>query len=175
MAATIEELKAEFFPLVADWLADPAINRWLSGEWRDKPATPSIVAIAVRNRRNRLFLVRCDGTPCGLVALAEIDLADRLAMAWYLMGDSTFAGRGVTSDALAQLVALGFRELALECIYAWVMEDNAGSARVLEKSGFSKVGRLRHAALSQGRQVDRIYFDVSAEDLREPGSEAHGS
>ena len=161
--ATIEELKPEFFPLVAGWLAEPAISQWLSGEWRDKPATPTIVAIAIRNRRNRMFLVRCDGTPCGLVALAEIDVADRLAMAWYLMGDATFAGRGVTSEALSQLVAFGFGDLALECIYAWVMEDNPGSARVLEKSGFSKAGRLRRAALSHGRQVDRIYFDVIRE------------
>jgi RimJ/RimL family protein N-acetyltransferase len=159
--ATIEELKPEFFGLVASWLANPEINRWLSGEWREKPATASIVAIAVRNRRNRLFLVRSDDTPCGLVALGEIDLADRLAMAWYLMGDLQFRGRGITSDALTQLVSLGFNDLGLCCIYAWVMVGNEGSVRVLEKSGFSKVGRLRNAALSHGRQVDRIYFDRS--------------
>lgn len=157
---TIEQLQPEFFALVADWLGDPAINQWLTGEWRDKPATASLVAIAVRNRHNRMFLVRCDGTPCGIVALADIDLADRLAMAWYLLGDSNFSGRGITSDALSQLVAIGFGELALECIYAWIMEDNVRSARVLEKIGFSTAGRLRRAALCRGQQVDRIYFDV---------------
>ena len=51
---TIEALRPEFFALVASWLAAPEINQWLGGEWREKPATASIVAIAVRNRRNRL-------------------------------------------------------------------------------------------------------------------------
>ena len=70
---TIEELAPADFDVVARWLARPEINQWLSGEWRTCEASPSLVAIAVRNRRNRLYLVRHDTLPCGLVALGEID------------------------------------------------------------------------------------------------------
>src|SRR6476620_6316795 len=158
---TIELLRPVHFEQVAGWLARPEINRWLSGEWRDHKATPSIVAITVRNRRNRLYLVRHESVPCGLVAVAEIEPSDRLAMVWYLLGEERFKGRGIISDAVRQLAQLAFSELSLASLYAWIMEDNLASRRVLEKSGFRECGRFRNAAWSNGKQVDRIYFDLN--------------
>ena len=64
---SIEPLLPEHFEQVAGWLSRPETNKWLSGEWRDHEATPSILAIAVRNRRNKLYLVRHESSPCGLV------------------------------------------------------------------------------------------------------------
>lgn len=156
---TIEQLQPEHFEQVAEWLARPEINQWLSGEWREHRATAAMIAITARNRRNRLYLVRHEAAPCGLVALAEIDVADRLAMIWYVLGDSRLEGHGITSEAVRQLAKIGFSELSLASIYAWIMEDNFGSRRVLERSGFQECGRLRRAARRGERQIDRIYFD----------------
>lgn len=157
---TIEDLTPSDFELVAGWLSNREINRWLTAEWRDKVATGVLVAVMMRNKKNRVCLVRWNGQPVGLVALADIDTADATAMVWYLLGDSACAGRGIISSAVNQLAAKCFRELKLESIYAWVMEDNAASARVLKKAGFREAGRLRRAAHSNGRQIDRIYFDL---------------
>lgn len=157
---TIEPLLPEQFDQVAGWLSRPEINKWLSGEWRDRPATSSILAITVRNRRNQLYLVRSESVSCGLVGLAEIDLADRIAMVWYLLGDERLKGRGIISEAVRQLARLAFEDLSLSSLHAWIMEDNIASRRVLEKSGFRECGRFRNAACLSGRQVDRIYFDL---------------
>jgi RimJ/RimL family protein N-acetyltransferase len=157
---TIEALQPDNFERVAGWLSRPEINRWLSGEWRDHEATPGILAITVRNRRNRLYLVRHKSAPCGLVAFAEIDLADRLAMVWYILGEERLKGQGIISEAVRQLARVAFAELSLASLYAWIMEDNVASRRVLEKSGFRECGRFRNAVCSQGRQVDRVYFDL---------------
>jgi RimJ/RimL family protein N-acetyltransferase len=46
------------------------------------------------------------------------------------------------------------------------MEDNAGSKRVLQKAGLREAGRIRSAASSGGHQVDRIYFDLIASEVR---------
>jgi RimJ/RimL family protein N-acetyltransferase len=145
---------------IAAWLSRPEINQWLTGEWRNRAANPSILAIACRNRRNRLFLVRHDGGACGLVGLAEIDRADRIAMVWYLLGDERVKRRGIISEAVRQVAKLAFSEMELMCIYAWIMEENCASRRVLEKSGFREVGRVRRAANFNGRQMDRVYFDL---------------
>jgi len=157
---TIEPLRPDDFEQVARWLSRPEINKWLSGEWRDCEATASILAITVRNRRNKLYLVRQDSDACGLVALADIDLADKLAMIWYLLGDEQLKGRGIISEAVRQLSRRAFSELSLASLHAWIMEDNLASRRVLEKSGFRECGRFRKAACSHGRQVDRLYFDL---------------
>jgi RimJ/RimL family protein N-acetyltransferase len=159
---TIEELQPASFELAARWLSKEPINRWLTAEWRNRTTDPKILAIAVRNRKNRIFLVRSGETACGLVGLADIDLSDKTAMAWYLLGEDKFSGQGVTSSAVLQMAQHGFEEMHLESIYAWIMADNAASRRVLEKSGFAQSGRIRRAANSNGTQVDRIYFDLIA-------------
>jgi RimJ/RimL family protein N-acetyltransferase len=164
---TIEELLPEHFALVAAWLSKADINRWLTAEWRNRVVSTTGLAIALRNPRNRLFLVRVNGQACGLTALADIEVADATAMIWYFLGDSALSRRGIASDAVKQVVRKSFQELKLQSLYAWVMEDNVASAKLLRKVGFREVGRIRQAASSNGRQVDRLYFDIVAGECLE--------
>ncbi len=162
---TIEELTQPHFDLVAGWLSNREINRWLTAEWRDKVATAVLMAVMLRNKKNRVFLVRWNDQPVGLTALADIDIADATAMVWYFLGDSTLAGKGIVSSAVTQMAKKCFQELKLKSLYAWAMADNLASARVLQKAGFQKAGKLRQAACSNGEQVDRIYFDLLASEV----------
>ena len=161
---TIEELTPDDFSQVAEWLSDPANNRWLTSDWRNREVTHVLVGLAVRNKKNRLFLVRADGRPCGLVALADIDPGDRTAMIWYLLGEKSLAGRGIVTQAVKHLAEAAFGDLGLSSLYAWLMADNLSSRRVLEKAGFREVGYIRRATCSAGQQVDRIYFDLTPDE-----------
>lgn len=157
---TLSPLSPEHFELVARWLSNPAIHRWLSGEWRRNETSAAIIGIAVRNKKNRLFLVSHLGVPCGIVGLSDIEPLDRTAMLWYLLGDSQLAGKGIISDAVSSLLGIAFGELDLRSIYAWAMETNAASIRVLAKTGFAPAGRIRSSANLDGAQIDRLYFDI---------------
>lgn len=157
---SIEDLAPDHFETVAAWLSRPEINKWLTGEWRDREVVATTIAVAVRNKRSRLFLVRHEGAPCGLVALADIDLADRTAMIWYILGEANLSGRGITSEAVRLLAKEAFGSGGVSSLYAWIMEDNVPSRKVLEKAGFREAGRIRGATRSSGRQVDRVYFDL---------------
>jgi RimJ/RimL family protein N-acetyltransferase len=163
---TIEELEPGSFDLVASWLSDADVNRWLTAEWRNRGVTSTLIALTVRNKRNRLFLIRFEGQPCGLVALADLEVADKTAMVWYVLGDKALAGRGITSEAVRQLARFSFDQLALASLYAWAMEDNLASQKVLTKAGFRSVGKIRQSAASRDRQVDRLYYDVVAAEMR---------
>lgn len=161
----IEPLVPGDFVTVSAWLSKPEINQWLSSEWRDRPIDPTLIGVAVRNRRNRLFLVRSEETPSGLVALADWDPADRIAMIWYILGDPEAGGRGVISQAVQALVRIAFDTLAIVALNAWIMEGNERSRRVLEKNGFRETGRLRRATVHNGNRVDRVYFDLTQADI----------
>ena len=165
---TIEPLATADFPMVAQWLSEPQTNQWLSSDWRGRTIDPALIGVAVRNRKNRLYLVRCDGQACGLVALADLDLTDRIAMIWYVLGNKNVEGRGITTSAVRELLHAAFNQMQLESVHAWVMEDNVASGRVLEKAGFQEAGRLRSAAFHNGRRVDRIYFDKTRFDVDPP-------
>ena len=162
---TIESLTPDHFPDATRWLSNPEINRWLTSDWRGRGVDSSAVAIACRNRRNRLCLVRASGIPCGLVALADIDAADRCAMVWYLLGERQRGQGGIISEAVRLLCHSGFAEMGLSCIYAWIMRPNAASRRVLQRNGFREVGAIRAATTCDGETVDRVYFDLVPSDV----------
>jgi RimJ/RimL family protein N-acetyltransferase len=155
----IEELRPEHLQLVASWLTRPQINQWLSSEWRNREVNAALVAQAVRNRRNKLFVVSHESTPCGVVALSDLDTADRFAMVWYLLGEEPLAGKGITTEAVRQVCKHAFDTLELSSLYAWTMAGNVASQKVLARAGFQEAGRLRASASFCGVQVDRIYFD----------------
>ncbi len=160
----IEPLMAVHFATVAEWLSKPEINQWLTSEWRDRVIDPTLIGVAVRNKRNRFFMVRSDGVPCGLVALADWDVIDRIAMIWYALGDPASGGRGIMTQAVQVLVRTAFDSLGIQALHAWIMEDNERSRRVLEKNGFREAGRLRVATVHNGSRFDRVYFDRTRQD-----------
>lgn len=162
---TIQKLEPEYFTLCAEWLSRPDINRWLTAEWRGRTIERTTLAVLLRNKRNRVWLSVYDERPCGIVAIADLEAGDGTGMAWYILGESRHQGKGITSKALRQMCARAMMEFNLKSLYAWAMEDNVASCRVLEKAGFRPAGRIRLAAISGGRNVDRLYFDIIAEDV----------
>jgi RimJ/RimL family protein N-acetyltransferase len=169
---SIEPLKPDQFGIVAQWLSKGEINQWLTSEWRDRAIDPVVIGVAVRNKRNRFFLVRWDGEPAGLVALSDWDATDKVAMVWYALGEPASGGRGVITAAVGQLAQVAFGELQIEALHAWIIEDNQRSRRVLEKNGFREVGRLRSAACHNGQRLDRVYFDLTRQEFKPVGSPA---
>jgi RimJ/RimL family protein N-acetyltransferase len=146
-------------------LSNGDINQWLTSEWRNRTVDPVVLTVSLRNKRNRFYLVRCENQPCGIVALADWDPVDQVAMVWYVLGESNLGGRGVITQALQLLVHTAFWELDIAALHAWIIEDNLRSRRVLEKCGFREIGRLREAVSKDGRRMDRIYFDITKRDL----------
>ncbi|MES2071735.1 MAG: GNAT family N-acetyltransferase [Pseudomonadota bacterium] len=64
------------------------------------------------------------------------------------------AGRGVASAAVAGLLELGRTHLHLAQMIAHVSVENFASIRVLEKSGFTRIGMRDTQSLVQGRALD---------------------
>lgn len=160
----IEPVEPSHFGAIAQWLARPEINQWLTEDWRDRPVTTALVASAIRNRRNMLFAVRHEGRLCGLTALADIQRVDMTAMAWYALGERDAGGRGVMTMAVRRMVDHCFGQLGLKSVYAWAMAENTPSIRLLERAGFRRAGTIRAAANCMSRQMDRVYFDVVANE-----------
>lgn len=161
---SLAEVRPEHFDLIGQWLDQPSVNQWLNSEWRRGQPSRALLPIVLRNQKNRLYLVKHDDSPCGIAALGDIDAIDKTGMVWYLLGDSGLSGRGITTQAVRLLVDRAFNELGLVSLYAWAMDNNIASQRVLSKAGFKESGRIRKSAAFNGTQVDRIFFDLVNSD-----------
>jgi RimJ/RimL family protein N-acetyltransferase len=162
---TIEPLAPAYFGVVAKWLSVSENTRWLTSEFRGRTVEPVTMGIFVRNPKNKFFLIRVAGEAAAVAGLADFDQTDHIAMVWYALGEKKFAGKGVTSEGVRQMSLRAFQELGVRSLYAWIMEDNTPSRRVLEKCGFREAGRIRSGTCSGIEQRDRVYFDLVPADL----------
>ena len=76
-------------------------------------------------------------------------------------------GKGYATEAARALVAFGFGELGMHRIYAFCDTDNPASARVLEKTGMQREGRLRRHVLVRGRWRDSYLYAILEDDRRD--------
>lgn len=63
-------------------------------------------------------------------------------------------GRGIASEALRAVCDYAFNQVGVKAVNAYVLADNVGSVRVLEKTGF-----VRTQVLEKAYEIDGVKFD----------------
>lgn len=63
-------------------------------------------------------------------------------------------GQGYASEALRAICDYGFTTLGIHAINAWVLGNNLGSSRLLEKQGFVRIQVLENAVHLNGVDYD---------------------
>lgn len=152
--------------LAARWIAAKENADWLDF---NNGAPPSPLAIRVMSQLDahciRLFTPDGEDAPIGLVALSDIHPRFRSARLWYVLGDKRYAGGGHTKRSVAELLRMGFQDLGLESVNAWVVESNAPSIAILRANGFRRIGAQRRCHFLDGTPHDRLLFDLLATEF----------
>ena len=73
-------------------------------------------------------------------------------------------GRGLATGAVDAVVKRAFTELGLHRIEAATLVDNVASQRVLEKTGFRRIGTAAHYLRIAGSWRDHVVFQQTVED-----------
>lgn len=145
--------------LIAQWLSDTEITRYLTSNLRGGALTPQLVLMGLRRRDQAWFVYGHGddpGAPQGLVAIDSIDAGDGVANLWFVLGAKTEGRRGITSRAIDELCRTN--PMQLHVATAWVAEPNVASLKCLARAGFREVGRIENAvALPEGRCA-RVLF-----------------
>jgi RimJ/RimL family protein N-acetyltransferase len=132
---------------------DADFDRWLNVASAHAQQVGRTVHWGIRTR-NGALIGGCGLTPAeGQAHRAEVG---------YWLG-APFRGRGIMTDVVRRLCALGFDDLGLVKIVAHVFSGNPASARVLEKCGFVQEGFLRKHFCKDGRYLDAFLFALIKE------------
>lgn len=99
----------------------------------------------------------------GIGLVLQSDVNRLSAEIGYWLGEP-FWGRGIASRAVQALSEYAFANFDLLRIYAWVFEWNPASARVLEKAGYRREGRLRQSVIKNGRVIDQFLYAILREE-----------
>jgi RimJ/RimL family protein N-acetyltransferase len=91
------------------------------------------------------FPIECDGIKVGEVTAFESSPSSecdgRMAELSYRV-DEAFRGRGLATEALRRVSEKLLREDGFAVLFCNCYVDNAASARVMEKAGFTDTGKL---------------------------------
>jgi ribosomal-protein-alanine N-acetyltransferase len=122
----------------------PDARRWIREASSQKP--PCHFAITAGNE-----------LAGGIGLILGEDVHARSAEIGYWLGEP-FWGRGIMTLALSGFSDHAFAAFDVCRLYALVLEWNAASARVLEKSGYVQEGRLRKSAFKDGEMTDEFLY-----------------
>jgi RimJ/RimL family protein N-acetyltransferase len=104
------------------------------------------------------FCVEIEGAAVGGIGVHPgQDVHRHTATVGYWLGE-TFWGRGIMTEAVTAVTDFCFENFPLRRISAEVFANNPGSARVLEKAGFSLEGCLKNNVLKDGKLLDSLLY-----------------
>ncbi len=106
----------------------------------------------------------------GNITFTQINMFHRRAFIAYLIGDRSFSGRGIATDANLMLMYYGFNKLNFERIDGGVSNAHAASIRVCEKVGLLTEGKRRNHFYRGGTWYDSILVGA----IRDEWMKTHG-
>jgi RimJ/RimL family protein N-acetyltransferase len=130
---------------------------------------PQALRIGLRRRDQGWFVFSSPVAaeePAGLIAVDSVDPVDGVGNLWFLLGNKSQAGKGLTSMAIDEFCTTNPLKLAV--LTAWVAAPNAPSLKCLERAGFSRIGRIENAVVLPEGRFARILF---ARNLEPPAGE----
>lgn len=150
----------------ASMLARYADNPKVAMHLRDRFPHPYSTEDAVRffeyvtqTRDECVACIEVRGEAAGTIGLQFREDVERCsAELGYWIGEP-FWGRGVMTAAIRCFTLWAMPRFSLTRVYAEVFADNPASGRVLEKSGFVRIGVLRKAAIKHGLYHDYVLYD----------------
>jgi len=74
-------------------------------------------------------------------------------------------GKGITTEAVKEIIKFGFNEMDLVRIQARCFVENIGSSRVMEKSGMTFEGIIRKGMFVKGKHQDLKMYSILREEF----------
>ncbi len=155
-------------PHIRRYAAREAFYRYLDMEKPTPEGTRSYLWAAIAAwRRNRpaelVFAIEPTdaGRLAGLIRI-RVDEDDETGASVGFHLDSDFQGRGYATEALREIVRIGFRDAGLDRIRAEVDTRNERSCRVLERAGFRREKRMEGYRSVRGTVTDWYLYAVTA-------------
>lgn len=126
--------------------------------------------------RDAFFAVHCkeDDAFIGTVRIAHIDWRLGIGDIGVLIGDRSYWGRGLATDAVRALVGYGFDYLSLRKLISHPTATNVAMCKCFEGVGFKREGRIRKSLLIGGEYQDAILYGIFRDEFRRKQKQASG-
>lgn len=141
------------------WLNDAEIGKYLESRHAHHTLESVREFInATLNESHYAFAIIDEATNqhIGNIKIGNVDRRYKHADVGFLIGEKSFWGKGVATEAIRLATDFGFNKLQLHRLWGGVYAPNIGSMRAFEKNGYKREGIERDHC----QNVDGSYVDV---------------
>jgi len=140
---------------------NPNITRFMSDGFPNTPEKwKSFIEFAGTNSSILYRAIDIDGKAVGGIGISpNNDIHRKNAELGYWLGE-TYWGKGIITDAIREIIQLGFAKFDIDRIYARPFETNFASHRVMEKCGFTLEAKLGKAVIKDGELFDEWIYAI---------------
>jgi RimJ/RimL family protein N-acetyltransferase len=125
----------------------------------------AFLAMVERQSPRTFFAIATEEEAIGSIGLSLGEDIHRLtAELGYFLAEP-YWNKDITTLAVKSVTRYGFDVLKLNRIFAEPFANNAASARVLEKAGYTCEGRMRASAVKGGEVLDQLLYAKVRDDL----------
>lgn len=105
------------------------------------------------------YAIIYNGNVCGIAGFHKMDQAQKIGIIGYWLSED-HSGKGIMSQAVKQIVELGFVKLKLNKIEIRCAEENVKSRSIPERLGFTKESTVQDAEWLYSKYVNHIVYSV---------------
>ena len=124
--------------------------------WAEEQRVQNVHVFTIREAHNTEFIGEC--------ALLPVMFGDGNYTIGYQL-DEPYWGRGYGTRACEFIIWYGFFKLGARRLSGDTLGSNVGSARIMEKCGFTKEGMQSRYYLARGQVHDNVLFGLLREEL----------
>jgi [ribosomal protein S5]-alanine N-acetyltransferase len=135
----------------------PIVKKHLENYYEQVAISPNNVMLAIIDKVSDQHI--------GNIKLGPINWVHRKATLGILIGENSFWGKGIASEATHLMIEYGFFRLNLRKIDLGVYAEHKAAIRVYEKIGFKIEGCFREDLFHEGQYKDRIWMGLLRSDF----------
>jgi UDP-4-amino-4,6-dideoxy-N-acetyl-beta-L-altrosamine N-acetyltransferase len=166
---TYRPLQKKDLELRFKWLNNPETNQFLGSRMRkgtDFEFHQKWFSDYENDKRRKIFIIELDEKPIGQVGLTDIDLLDKNACVYIVIGEKDCRGKGIGTESVKFILKYGFEDLKLHKIWLDYHDDNIAGRKCYDKCGFIEEGRCREQILKGGKYVDEIIMGITEDEYK---------
>jgi len=166
------EPKIEQAPQTLPWVLNHEVVQYMGADFDevDLKTEQKRIHDIINNPHEYSWMIELDGKLIGNISLNSIDektdlKGSKAADLAILIGDTNYWGKSIASNILPVVLNWAFNTADFQFILGRCLQENLGSRRMLEKSGFKFIGSSPYEKLVNGIQTSWQDFELSKQEF----------